>query len=415
MIVVRTHQKSPRLSYVLDFCFKSRGIDYALSIEDKLTNKQIEICMEKGNSLDLSLSSLLFDEGIRSYEIDRIELKDQECLTFNGETDLLGSIFYVLTRYEEYVSTESDQHDRFKVTNSLQFKFSWMHKAMCDHWVKYIYDMLLLDYPVESVLVPTFDIDNVYAYRYKSGVRRSLSKLKDLYKGDKIRMAERRGVEGGMKDPYDTFSEIEAVLNRNDKARVFWLVAPLGKNDRNLKIDHPQHRKLIKHLDQKGQIGLHPGYSTIGNSEHIHQQKKSLENVLERSIDSSRQHFLRFNIAKTYRNLLDAGIRHEYSMGFAAEAGFRAGTARPFHWYDLNREEQTELLVHPFVYMDGTLNEYLKLSTDSAIQLIRELWEEVRTYGGEFVFIWHNETIGGYRHWDQWQRVLDETLKLGNE
>jgi hypothetical protein len=55
----------------------------------------------------------------------------------------------------------------------------------------------------------------------------------------------------------------------------------------------------------------------------------------------------------TFQQLINAGIREEYSMGYGSINGFRASVASPFHWYDLERDEQTDLMVYPFCLMDA--------------------------------------------------------------
>jgi hypothetical protein len=99
-------------------------------------------------------------------------------------------------------------------------------------------------------------------------------------------------------------------------------------------------------------------------------------------------------------------------MGYPDIAGFRAGTARPYQWFDLSKNEITNLTIHPFAFMDITLNEYMKLNTSQAIDKIDSLFKEVKKYGGEFSFIWHNETIGNYGIWKGWSEVFEHSVSL---
>jgi hypothetical protein len=62
--------------------------------------------------------------------------------------------------------------------------------------------------------------------------------------------------------------------------------------------------------------------------------------------------------------------------------------------------------------MDGTLNEYLKLKPEAAKEKISTLFNEVKNFGGEFSFIWHNETIGDYGIWKGWSAVYEWSVGL---
>jgi hypothetical protein len=124
----------------------------------------------------------------------------------------------------------------------------------------------------------------------------------------------------------------------------------------------------------------------------------------------SRQHFLKLRFPETYRRLLDVGIREDWSMGYADETGFRASIATPFPWFDLERNEETPLIIHPFQAMDVTLNQYLKLSPEAALERLKSLINRTKSVGGTFTTLWHNDNLAEMDNWKGWRMVYENLL-----
>lgn len=403
-IKIKVHRITPRIQYTFDFVFKDRGVEYDLILDG--TDFDFNYTEESNASF------LLYSEHLETNP----DFNEEQCVfVFEGKEDPLASIFYVLTRMEEYTVRDKDLHNRFAAAQSTLFKYGLLDKAICDRWSEEVLKTIGITCSDPKLkFEPTFDIDNTYAYKYKQGFRRRLSVLRDRLRQNKQRLRERKDVDNGGKDPYDTFDLIRSISERFD-IRVFWLVESRGKYDRNLDITHPEHQSLIRKMAESARIGIHPSYKSFCSPGLISDEKNALAHILDSEIETSRQHFLRYMLPESYRTLLDVGIKNDFTMGFADEVGFRLGTARSVPWYDLLKEEITELMIHPFVYMDGTLNEYLKLTPEEAKERVTLLYEEVKKYGGTFRFIWHNETIGNYNHWAGWSDVLQHTLDLYHE
>jgi len=422
MVTILVDKITTRIEYTFDFIFKSRGIDYSLVLNvDEFNQASIpKLNYSDFNTEGSTIDScgILKEEGLRALEISKSEFKTIECLTFDGVQDPIASIFYVLTRYEEYICESKDEHGRFPSAKSALIKFNWIEQCVCDRWaleiLKFI-DAENLIVKTEPKLIPTFDIDNTYAYKLKTGKVKILSICKDIMTFNFTRLKERIAVNKGQKDPYDTFDVIREIGVKYADMKLFWLIGERSEKDRNISIENLEHQQLIIALDRDFEVNLHPSYNSNGNTQIIEKEKISLQHVLDREIIRSRQHYLRFDLPRTFNALLSAGFQHEYSMGFAERVGFRSGTARSHFWFNLETNEITKLKIHPFAYMDGTLNEYMNLSISESKQKIKDLFTEVSTFGGDFIFIWHNETIGDYQKWNGWSEVLNYTLSLKDE
>ena len=78
-------------------------------------------------------------------------------------------------------------------------------------------------------------------------------------------------------------------------------------------------------------------------------RKETLEQISRVEVFKSRQHYIRFNLPEGYRRLIEAGLSDDYSMGYATSNGFRASVASSHFWYNLEKQEQTTLRIHPLV------------------------------------------------------------------
>jgi hypothetical protein len=113
----------------------------------------------------------------------------------------------------------------------------------------------------------------------------------------------------------------------------------------------------------------------------------------------------------SYSNAIKAGIEEDYSMGYPEEPGFRAGIARPFFFYNLIDDIQTNLKIVPFQVMDGTLSDYKNFDRDKSMEVISKLISETRKVGGLFVSIWHNTSLLDNEECKGWREVFEFMIK----
>lgn len=98
-------------------------------------------------------------------------------------------------------------------------------------------------------------------------------------------------------------------------------------------------------------------------------------------------------------------------MGFADMPGFRAGTCKPFYFYDLLKEKSTDLKIFPITIMEGSFISYLHLPPYEALNHILQFIEEVNNVQGTFISIWHNHTLSDSGMYTGWRYVHDKMIE----
>jgi len=405
VILIYSTYQSNRLIYILDFCFKSKGIAYQLTTnfsdftsfngaKINYTNQVIGDCLS------------IIPEGL----LEETKLRQKNNLVYSNKKWLLNSfddifsiLFFFLTCYEEYYILERDKHDRMSAKTSTIYCQNRLHKPNADIIVKQLWTDLKLDYSKIKALYSTtltFDIDSAWAYKNKGFKRTLASDIKDLLKGKGIgeKIKIRRGQ---LPDPFDTFEQIEN-LAQTHQVICFFLLGNWGKYDKNTLWYHPKLKELIQSISTKMAIGIHPSYQSYLDRNKVKSELQRLKDISTQSITKSRQHYLKLSLPKSYTVLSDIGVIDDYSMGFADAYGFRSGTCFKYPFFNLISNEITHLTIHPITYMDGTLNQYLKLSISESKKIVADLKTEIQSVGGNFCPLWHNETLGDSGIWKGW-------------
>lgn len=334
--------------------------------------------------------------------------------------DVFASVFYMVSRYEEYLPHIRDAHGRFIPSESVAGKNGFLDTPVVNLWCLQLRDKILERFPGFRIsktafkYTATIDVDNAYAYKGK-GLMRTLGGLaKDSRSLDLKRLVERFStVFLGSKDPYDTIDyQLRIHQSFGFEVIYFYLFSKYGPYDRNLPIYSPRYQEHIKFVADFAQIGIHPSYRASEDFAELEYEITSLEATIRRQITKSRSHFLRFFLPSTFRQLIELGITDEYSMGYAQQPGFRAGICTPYPFYDMELEEQTDLIIHPFAFMETTFIDYLRTTPQQSEPIIYDLIDKVHKVGGHLITVWHNRTFSEYRpEWKGWNQVYNQMFE----
>lgn len=407
-VQIVTDQKSDALVYVLDFVFKHYyGCGYTLiSNPDEIQPGGVRInysAHRLENAIQITPSGYLFESDLSKYPL--VELQDWQGIPIFFATDgdipfdWFGALFFLLARAEEYRNEQRDEHGRFRAEYSV-LPLDFIERPIIDEWLVAFRDSFLLDSgltftPRKFQWINTFDIDVAYAFKYRSVGRKIAAAAKNILRGDIRSFTKRfKVLIWGEMDPFDTYEFQAEVSNTYHIQTIyFFLLGNKNKYDRNLSWKRAGMRTLIDTVSKYASVGIHPSYASVDLPNLLDIEVERLATILGTKIEKSRQHFLRFKLADTYRNLIQNGILEDYSMGYADSPGFRSGTATPHYFFDLERRQATRLKLFPLAVMDGTLRDYQSLNSSIASQTLKDLIDRVKAVNGTFVSLWHNDTL----------------------
>jgi hypothetical protein len=431
MILVYTHKITPRVRYIFKHILTRTlliPVSFTTKIEEFVAHNGPKLSYTKtplGKEFFIKSNPLLFEQGVNDLEVHVQKWEEVPCFFAAGSKsvipfDIFAASFYLISRYEEYLPHVKDSHGRYSAIESLAFKNGFLEKPVVDIWAYKLATKLKekfpdYDYKNRSYeYISTIDIDNAFAYKYKSFIRTIGGFLNDLFKFRLLDIWYRFAVTLNIKkDPFDNFQKILDIKKAKDITTIFFCsIGDYTTFDTNVSASKNKYRLLLKDLVDYASIGLHPSYFTMQNPALLKKEKGRLENITNTPVIRSRQHYLRFNLPETYQQLIDLEIEEDHSMGYASNVGFRASTCTPFYFYDLDFEIQTPLKIFPFALMDTTLNDYLKITPKQSLGKIRDLRNEVKAVNGTFITLFHNESLSNHMRWRGWKRLYESMIKI---
>jgi peptidoglycan/xylan/chitin deacetylase (PgdA/CDA1 family) len=346
--------------------------------------------------------------------------------------DILGSVFYVLTRYEEVARPFRDEHGRYPSYASLAAIDGFLERPIADEYVEALWVAMheiwptLVRSPSSFRLRLTHDVDHLWA-----AVGRRSGTVAHAVAGDLLRrrdpvLAARRsraffGGLGGwvLDDPFDTFDLLMATSERYGLRSTFYFMA--GSNDGafegSCRLSDPRVLPLLREIHERGHdVGLHASYATFRSAALLRSEFDVLRAVcraagFEQETWGVRQHYLRFENPQTWQHQEAAGFEHDSTLGFADRIGFRAGTGREYPLFDLLERRTMRLRERPLIVMDATLLEYMALDLDDAALHARAIVDACRRYQTDAVVLYHNSSLPGFAEREHYRRLVSQLVR----
>ncbi|MEI8378438.1 MAG: hypothetical protein WCF95_07875, partial [bacterium] len=193
--------------------------------------------------------------------------------------DILGSCFFMLTRYEEVAKPEQDIHGRYPVSAALAFQEGFLRRPIVNEYLELLWACLHHLWPQlqrkerQYRLIPTHDLDLPLSVAGKAWPHVLQRVAGDLLRRREVGLSYRR-LAAKVKsyfgdfdsDPNNTFDFLLDLHEaRGLQSRFFFLAGHTGgMSDGDYPLSLPWMRRLLRRLSERGSsIGLHCSYDTI--------------------------------------------------------------------------------------------------------------------------------------------------------
>ena len=397
MILIYTHQLNARIRYVFTHFFETytnNPIQITNVLETFIahngpkfsyTNKKLS------NEFFVQSNSLLFEQGVREQDI-KISRWQTTPIFFpcNEESsipyDIFAATFYMLSRYEEHIPHLKDDMNRFYTSGSLAGKHKFANKPVVDMWARQFLDNFSVVFPETLANPPKvrlqtiLEVPEAYAYKSKSMLRTLVESGFDFFNLRFVKLFERFAARLSFRpDPLDTYySWIDLHQKHKIPTKVMFMFARPSANDRNISIFKRRFLERIKDVADYVPTSILASYQSTDQPSLLQIEANRLSEIIHHPLRDIRQHLIRLRFPTTYDYFAKLGFVNDYSLQFVDYLGYRAGTGFPFHFYNLSKEQRSNLFIHPVVAHEAILR------SKRYPRIARRLLEQCKTYNREY-------------------------------
>jgi len=343
--------------------------------------------------------------------------------------DILGSAFFMLTRYEEVVRSDKDEHDRFPVTASLAYQEGFLERPIINEYLEILWTCLKRLWPGlerkqrQYQVVLSHDVDQVFSGIGSSVVHVARNVVGDIIKRKDAGLALRRMLafaSSGVKcEGLDSNATFDFVMDISDKygcCSAFYFMAAKKRSrfDDGYAIGGEYLRRLLRRIAARGhEIGFHASYNTFRDPMLARAEVDRLSTVMDEERISrrplgGRQHYLRWEAPTTWRIWDQLGLTYDSTVGFPYDPGFRAGICYQYPVFDLLQRTKLRLIERPLLFMEASM-----LTPDCSDADARRLVECIgkysaicRMHDGELTILWHSNNLRSARHRRLYEQVI---------
>lgn len=430
------------VAYVCSVIFKEwLGLTYRLEHNPEVGN-HFEITTANGAGLvlpnDLLSRELLIDasslpEGSRLQSLDHLGnafyrpqvpviygFPVERAGVHTCDIDLLGSIFFFITRLEELIVEEKDAHNRFRTQASWAYKNELLDRPIVNEYVEILWALLKqLDPSLERkkrtyTVALSHDVD--HPFLKEASAFANIKKLAGdiLSRGDVALARKRMAAVGGAisDDAYYTFDYLMDTSEKYNLVSHFNFMATPGVSglDGGYELEDEHIVSAIKNIHDRGHVvGIHPSYHSFKDARQFQEEvtrfRKFLEkNNISQSEIGGRQHYLRWENPTTWQLWEDAGLQYDSTLSWGNFTGFRSGVCYPYSVFNVVERKHLSLVEHPLIFMD--VNAWR--ADKNPLELLKQYVETVRFFGGTMTILYHNNYLVSQQQktaYEEWLEV----------